>query len=71
MCWHDLDEQGCRGRYRHQGYCHAGAYGHYGPGWRYYDEPSPEERREYLEGEKRALERRMKEIESRLLEASK
>jgi uncharacterized protein YydD (DUF2326 family) len=44
---------------------------HYGPRWRYYEEPTPEDRREYLEEEKRTLERRLKQIEARIAETSK
>jgi hypothetical protein len=61
------------------GYCHDewGCYGwhhyprRYGPNWRYYEEPTPEERRENLEEEKKILERRLKEIEARIAETSK
>jgi hypothetical protein len=38
---------------------------------RFYEEPTPETRREYLEDEKRILERRLKDIEVRIAEASK
>ena len=59
--------------------CHDdwGCYGwhyypmHYGPRSRYYAEPAPENRRGYLEEEKRILEQRLKEIEARMTEASK
>jgi hypothetical protein len=44
---------------------------HYGPRSRYYAEPAPENRRGYLEEEKRILEQRLKEIEARMTEASK
>jgi hypothetical protein len=63
------------------GHCHGGedCYGwnyhprYYGPRRRYYydEESGPEDRREYLVEEKKALENRLKEIESRLGEASK
>jgi uncharacterized protein YydD (DUF2326 family) len=44
---------------------HPGRY--YGPPAYY--EPTAEERRQYLEDEKRTLERRLKEIEARMSEA--
>ena len=37
-------------------------------GWRYF-EPTPEDRREYLEEEKNLLEERLKEIEARITQA--
>ncbi len=43
---------------------------YYGPPG-FYEEPSPEARREYLEDQKRMLERRLKEIEARIAETSK
>jgi hypothetical protein len=53
-------------------------YYHHYPGYPYerapvyyYERPTPETRREYLEDEKKLLERRLKEIEERLAEASK
>lgn len=45
--------------------------GHYGPGWRYFQEPTPDERRAYLEEEKKALERRLKDVEARIAEMSR
>jgi hypothetical protein len=63
------------------GHCHGGGdcYGwdcsprYYGPRRRYYydEESGPEDRREYLEEEKRILERRLKAIETRLVETTK
>lgn len=44
-------------------------YGSYVPWWRCSDASLPEERGEDLEDEKRALERRLKEVEARLAEA--
>lgn len=63
MCRHCYDDWGCYGWHRYPG--------HYGPMWRYYEGPTPEERREYLEEEKRILERRLKEIEARIAETSR
>lgn len=61
------------------GHCHGGwgcygwdySPGYYGPRRRYYydEELAPEDRREYLEEEKRTLERRLKQIEARIAEA--
>jgi hypothetical protein len=36
----------------------------------YYDRPEPETRREYLEDEKKLLERRLKELDERLAEVA-
>ena len=66
-CW-GWDDRDCHGWHRGPGY--YGNYG-YGPRRRYYEEPSPEERREGLEDEKRYLERRLKDLEARIAEASK
>jgi len=44
-------------------------YYHGAPG--YYEKPAPEARREYLEDEKKILERRLKEIEARIAETNK
>ena len=66
MCWHSWDEWGCHGWHHYPGY-----YGYYGPRRRYYEEPTPEDRRESLEDEKRYLERRLKDIEARIAEAGK
>jgi hypothetical protein len=63
MCQCCHDDWGCYGWYHHPRY--------YGPGRRYYEEPAPEDRRGYLEDEKRTLERRLKEIEARIAETSK
>lgn len=43
---------------------------HYGPRWRYHEELTPEDRREYLEEEKAALERRLKSIEAKIAETN-
>ena len=54
---------GCQGWHRYPGRrC--------GPGWRYY-EPTQQERRGYLEDEKRALEERLREVEAGLAETGK
>ncbi len=63
MCHYCHDDWGCGGGYHYPG--------HYDPRWRYYEEPAPAERREYLAEEKRILEQRLKEIEARLAESSK
>ncbi len=63
MCWHCYDDWGCHGWHHYPRY--------YGPRERYYEEPGPEDRRESLEDEKRFLEKRLKEIEGRIAEASK
>lgn len=45
---------------------------HRRPRWRYYyEEPTPEDRREYLLEEKRVLERRLKQVEARISETGK
>lgn len=64
MCCHDHDDWECHGWHRFPGY-------HYNPSWRYYEGPAPEERRGYLEEEKRILEQRLKEIEARIAETGK
>ena len=67
MCGHccGWDDWGCHGWHRGPGY-----YG-YGPRGRYYEEAHPEDRRESLEEEKRYLERRLKDLDARIAEASK
>ena len=69
-CW-GWDDWDCHGWHRYPGY--HGYYGRreHGQRWRYYEESSPEERQEDLEAEKRALERRLKELEAMIGEASK
>ncbi|MCL5067560.1 MAG: hypothetical protein M1368_04315 [Thaumarchaeota archaeon] len=64
--------------YCHQEYCclHGRHHHYYYPRHFYerpmiYEEPRPERTREHLEDEKKMLERRLKEIESRLQEESK
>ena len=64
MCCHGYDDWGCYGWHHHPGR-------NYGPRWRYSDEPAQQDRRGYLEDEKRALEQRLKEIEGRLAETTK
>jgi hypothetical protein len=61
MCCH------CDSEWDYHG-CH-GYPGHW-PGRRYYQELTPDERRDYLGDEKRSLERRLKEIEAGLAETS-
>jgi hypothetical protein len=63
MCYCCHDDWGCYGPHYYPR--------HYGPIWRYYEEPTPQERRGYLEEEKRFLEQRLKEIDSRIAESSK
>jgi hypothetical protein len=62
MCQCCHDDRGCYGWHYPR---------HCGPGWRNYEEPTPDVRRGYLEEEKRILEQRLKEIEARMAEASK
>ncbi len=61
--------------YCHQEYCclHGHHARHFrGPAWGgFYEEPTPASRKEFLEEERAALERRLKAIESRLQELSK
>jgi hypothetical protein len=64
MCGHCYDDWGCYGPHYYQGQYYQGPP-------RFYEEPKPETRREYLEDEKRTLERRLKDIEARIAEASK
>ena len=64
MCCHGYDDWGCYGWHHYPGRYSA-------PRWRYYEEPAPQDRRGYLEGEKRVLEQRLKEIEARIAEAGK
>ncbi len=59
-CHGDWDYHGCYGYQRR-----------YGPRWGYYEEIGPEERREYLDEEKRILENRLKDLEARIAEISK
>lgn len=63
MCHYCHDEWGCYGWHHYPRY--------YGPKWRSYEEPPPQDRREYLEEERRILEGRLKEIEARIAEESK
>jgi hypothetical protein len=64
MCGHCHGGGDCYGWDYHPRYC--------GPRRRYYDEEfGPEDRRESLEEEKRILEKRLKDVESRLGEAGK
>ncbi len=44
---------------------------HYGPRGGYYEGIGPEEGREYLDEEKRILEKRLKDLEARIAEISK
>lgn len=60
MCECCHDEWGCHGWHYYPR--------HHGPRWRYF-EPTPEDRREYLEEEKNLLEERLKEIEARITQA--
>ena len=64
MCGHCHGGPGC-----YEGdYCYPG---YHSPRRYYYDEElGVKERREYLEDEKRALERRLKDIDARIAEAT-
>lgn len=63
MCGHCHDEWNCYGRHYPRQYYQVPP--------RFYEELTPETRLEYLEDEKRVLERSLKDIESRIAEASK
>lgn len=63
MCHCCHDDWGCYGSYHYPM--------RYGPRWRFYEEPTPEDRREYLEEEKRMLERRLEQIEARIAQTTK
>ena len=64
MCGHCHDDGDCYG-----GHYYPRQY-YRGPP-RFYEEPTPETRREYLEDEKRLLESRLKDIEARIAATSK
>ena len=63
MSGHCHDDWGCHGWHHYPR--------PYGPRWRHCEEPAPEDEREYLDGEKRILEGRLKELEARTAEAGK
>jgi hypothetical protein len=63
VCHHCYDDRGCYGWHYYPR--------SYGPRRQYYEEPTPEDRRGYLEEDKRILEQRLKEIETRIAETNK
>ncbi len=63
MCNHCHDEWSCHDWHDYPRYC--------GPTFRYYERPTPEVSRQYLEEERRILEERLKEVEARIAEESK
>jgi hypothetical protein len=62
MCGHCDEEWGCHGGHHYPR--------SYGPGRRCWQEPAARDSREYLEEEKRILERRLKELEARMAETN-
>ncbi|MDG7045305.1 MAG: DUF5320 domain-containing protein [Nitrososphaerota archaeon] len=62
MWGHSYDECGCHGEHYH------GHYHEYAPRWRCLEDLTPEERKEYLQEEKKILERRLKDVESKMVE---
>jgi len=73
MRGYSYDECGCRGeRYHgHRGnYGPGWGYNQYGPRWRCFEGLSPEERKEYLQEEKKILEKRLKDVEDEMAEPS-